>query len=111
MFQGAPRTADNPLVAGAGSRANEEVDRHRPGRGHAHRDHGAALASLVLPLLGLRHRRVLLHPTSARPRKTRLHPVPRMGPHLSVLPGYVPPSGRTPRPTGPRRTDDPTFPP
>src|SRR3989454_466497 len=105
-FLDARRTADNPLVAGAGSRANEEVDRHRAGRGHAHRDRGAALASLVLPLLGLRYRRVPLDPASARPRRTRLDPVLRLGRDVSVLPWDVLRSSRSGRPQRPRRADD-----
>src|SRR6266704_236690 len=108
-FPDARRTADNPLVAGAGSRANEEVDRRRAGLGHPRRDRGAARASLVLPLLGLRHRRVLRDPASARPRRARLDPVLRLGRDVSVFPGDVLRSSRSRRPWRRRRADDDQF--
>src|SRR5436309_6899846 len=84
MFSGRATNRGNPLVAGAGSRANEEVDRRRAGRGRARLDRGAALAALVFSLLGVRHGRVLLDLASARPGRSSLDDLLRMGRHLSL---------------------------
>src|SRR5439155_1287247 len=81
------RCADNPLVTRVGLPMNEEVDRPRSHGPRPRLGRGPTLPSLVVPLLGFGHGRVLRDSPRSRPDRPRLDDVRRMGRHVSVFPG------------------------